>query len=924
MANSIEEILGRQINSVKELKSAIKELQDSLIGVDADSEQFKTTTDQLAAAQAELNKVTKAGKDDNNAAADSIRGMEQEYKKLYDTYKQLSEEQRNSDIGKSMAESLETLSTKINETKKDVGNFKDNIGRYAQSASEAFNGMGVSIGGLQTPLKLATGGAKTFGTALKTLAANPIVLIITALVAILVKAAEAIKKNEELTNRLQQAFSVFRPVLDAVANAFDFLAGLLVKTVEGLSKVAEKILSIIPGMKQAIQSHKDLEKATQNLTKATREANIENSKKQAEIERLREEASATEDVVEKKKLLEEAKAMQNEIDQTNIALAQEELRIMQEYGDKTANSAEENEKLAAAQKKVNDAIAQGERNQRMYNKQLDATTNKTKAATSSATDYRKKATELYNQLVEDSKTEIQQLTEKYEKEKKLLEKYHLDTTLLTKKYNKEVEKVRKDADKRLRDNAVNIINETERIATEVASKLDQSKTVQMQAEKLEKLVVPVLQSLTREGVVLKEAYKKVQEEGLVSVEEALDTFRDAGYMDIAGDLEAWISVLDDAAVSGRLAAEDVEKMKAKLADIGQEKFKDITGEIGVSVKYLKDFFGITVENSEQAELQLKAVVLQIKELKTQAADLLADINLDAVRKAAEEASLYLNTSAILNGSSQSEVNQEIAKNNYDNLMNMKVALEEELKDFQGSYEKKLEILREYYATVAELRQADFDAEALQLQRTEEIWDAAFDHFDAWTSSLDSVLGAIENVMQAEIDSGKLTKKEADKKKRVLEALEQVQLGVAIANIAANTAAGIMDVWRGYAAELPVNAQTAAATGPAAAATKAALDGKSLATAIIRTTAIGAQGTAQLAAAIGGYIAKTTAAASEDSSGSVGVATTPTLIDSTPYSYTRTVQSQEEYDALNRPIWVSVEDISNGLGHQVSVRDESSF
>ena len=191
-----------------------------------------------------------------------------------------------------------------------------------------------------------------------------------------------------------------------------------------------------------------------------------------------------------------------------------------------------------------------------------------------------------------------------------------------------------------------------------------------------------------------------------------------------------------------------------------------------------------------------------------------------------------------------------------------VAALPELAEFKGTQDQKLELLENYYAVLEEIYNRQHAVEELHAERTREIWDAAFEHFDAWTNSLDSVLGAIGNVMQAEIDSGKLTEKEAKKKERTLKALEKVQLAVAVANIAANTAAGIMDVWRGYAAELPVNAATAAATGPLTApAVKAALDGKSLATAIIRTTTIGAQGTAQLAAAIGGYISKSMASAS---------------------------------------------------------------
>ena len=135
MANSLEQILGRNIDSVKALKTAIKELQDSMVGLDTDSQEYKDTASKLSAAQNALNATTKAGIEANLAAKDSIVGMQKEYNNLYDAYKKLSDEQRNSDIGKSMAKSLSNLSETINNSKKEVGNFTSNIGQYAQGVT---------------------------------------------------------------------------------------------------------------------------------------------------------------------------------------------------------------------------------------------------------------------------------------------------------------------------------------------------------------------------------------------------------------------------------------------------------------------------------------------------------------------------------------------------------------------------------------------------------------------------------------------------------------------------------------------------------------------------------------------------------------------------------------------------------------------
>lgn len=444
----IETILGRQINSVKELKSAISDLQNSLIGVDTASEEFKTTSEKLSAAQAELNKVTTAGKQDMDAASDSIRGMEKEYKTLYDTYKKLSEEQRNSDFGKNMAKSLEELSAKINETKKEVGNFKDNIGHYSEGVTEAFSNMGLSIGGLQGPLNLAKNGSTGLKGAFDLLSKHPIMMVITALVAIFMKAADAIKNNEQLTQRLHQAFAAFQPIVNAISNAFDFLAGVIVKVVEGAAKLFEKIASLSPKMREQIQLTKELAAANDELANSQRAVNEENAGLAAEVEELRELASEETNATKKRELLIQAKEKQAQIDQNNIRIAQEELRVLEEQSKLTANSKEDNDELSAARIKVANATAQASRNERRFNREINATKTAAKSATPAVKEYaetvdsaKTAAEEIYNRTVEDSKDEVTKLTEKYNAEKAQLEAYNLDTALLTEQYNAKIDAI---------------------------------------------------------------------------------------------------------------------------------------------------------------------------------------------------------------------------------------------------------------------------------------------------------------------------------------------------------------------------------------------------------------------------------------------------------------------------------------------------
>lgn len=952
MAN-LQEVLGRDINSIAELKKAIRELQDSLVGLDTESQEYKSTSEKLIAAQDALKNTTRAGIEANNAAKDSVVGMQKEYNELYNVYKKLTDEERNSDFGKTMAENLSNLSEKINTTKKEAGNFTSNIGHYAEGATEAFNQMGVSIGGLQTPLKMAAGGTKTLGTALKGLAANPVVLTITLLVALLAKVATYIKENEELTNRLKVAMAAFKPVLDLIANVFDALAGLLVRTVEGLSKVAEKVMSIIPGFREAAKSHKELAKATNELTKAQRDADVENSKKAAHVEMLREEASATEDLNEKRRLLEEAKAEQAEIDQRNIELAQEELRIAEEYAAKTANSTEANDKLAASQKKVNDAIATGERNMRQYNKQLTTITKSTNTATSSGKNYREEARKLYLQLVEDSKDEITKLTEKYDKEKKLLERYHIDTSLLTKKYEKERKDIvlntlettqkqrRASYETQLNQYAKYISTERELLKNDPIGLANFNK--QIAEETLEKLAK--LQN------TFKDTYDNLNKLGGRRVGEAFRTAGDGTLQsinDYASAIEALrlkIAETEDAAEgTNEKVLHDiwVNQLEA-LQKFGPEEWDKQTKEVQKWVDVISKAYGMQIDSTTEIDRLVEVQKNNIKELLEIPKQVKGEEAFKRIEEEIKKIDLknltdlfHIDESEFqetfwdkLFGVDSYEKNVELFRIEGERslLEEEKKLYEQELANFKGTQDQKLEMLHQYYEVVSELRQAEVALDDLNRDRTKRMVDDLINWTDAMATTLSTIQSSYESLIDSEVKSGKIEQAEADRKKKRLLKLQEIQTAFSIATIAADAASGIFSIWKGYATEKGViNPQAAAAAGASGVGLLPVLNAKSLISAIAQTASLAGTATAQIMAARNGMVtARNNFMAETGGGASVGVGATPMLIDSTPYSYTRTIQDVDEEDEINqRPIWVSVVDVENALGQQAQIRNESSF
>ena len=906
MANkNLNEVLDRDIKSVKELRAAIKEYQDALVGADSESQEYKDTTDKLTVAQEELKNVTKAGREGVIQYADSIAGLEKQYREMYNAYRQFSEEYRNSAEGMAKAEELKALSEKLNNLKKDVGNYKDNIGRYAESVMDAFSKMGGSVGNLVGPFKTATQGITAFNTALKTNPIGAVITLIMTLVSIVKQLSSSIKDNEESQMRLNRAMASFQPIIDATKNAMDKVGQSIVTVVEFLGKVIDKIrvakaaftdfIGITKGAKDAVKEqqkvYQDLAKSVNDLTLKKREYQKANAEDKAEVERLREEASETDNLIEKKRLLQEAKDKQAEIDQRNIEIAKEELRILEEQSALTANSAEENEKLAAAVAKVSEAEASAAANMRMFNKQLSATEKSSSSAGSAMRNLREEAKKLYEATIENSKTEVQKLTEKYDKEKKLLEKYHYDTTQLTKEYNKNVEQIRtQQQQKELAQMKANLeYRQKVWIEQQKANgKGDDeiaTKVLENQAEYYNLLTAKINEIMTNVNLTTEQQLKEIGDN--------IDIVNKLG-LDIDFPPEDWPASVE-------------EKLQAVIVYVQA---------FGVNLqKKLNDARQVIKDNDLTKEFEKVNKNIDTK------VNLKVELNIEEILKEFEA------------GINELNFNELITKQTKETLEVEQAAIAEELNNFKGSQEQKLELMQRYYEVTAELRQMDWDEE----KKVTEERMGQLDLFGQVVADISgSVGGAASGILtlangfktlyKAQIDEGKLNKKEVEEKKKRMEKLEEVIKAVTVAQIAATTAQGIVDTWIGYIKEKSViNPQTAQAAGVGAAAMLGVLNAVSLAKAVTTTAGLVATATGQIAAAKGGYISAVTNLRDEGSSaGAAASVSAPAEIDSTPYTYSRTVQTAEEEERLNQPIWVSVTDIESGLQNRVKVSDETSF
>lgn len=871
MATSLEQILGKTINSTKELREEIKRLQDELVKTEAGTAQWDATSQKLVAAQERLTSVTKANKVETQAAADSIVGMEKEYKNLYNQYKLLTEEERNSPFGRQMAASLEELSNKLNTSKKEVGNFKDNIGRYTDSAIEAFGKMGISVGGLQGPLKLANGSFKAFN---KTLMANPIVWILAALKAIIGvfnKVKEAIMSNEESQMALNEAMSAFQPIIDAVKNGMDKLGQAVVKVIGWVADAFRKIREIGAAMtdflgitdganakvKEQNKLYQDLAKSKNEYTKAQREATKLNASQNAEVRTLLDQAAATTDQKEKLELLNKAKEIQNQITERNIALAEENLRILQTEASLTANDAAMNDKLAQAEAAVAQARAEGAAKTKEMSSQIASLTKGTDTYAEKLKKEKEQLDDLLKTIDENSKTELQKLEEKYSKEKALLEKYGKDTTELTKQYESEKTKTvlnewrqATDASKKLLIDAADSEGEVLSIQTEFA---------QREVETAEKLINDQ-----------KEANKLLKESGKLTEEDIKNSWKTVGdtFGMAINSYEEALTMLD-------ILKKRYEKTVQEQEDFGKKDFmaQNNSDEIAKEAELLA--LKVSLMNDETLSEEKKAELIKTKE-------------------------------------------QELWDFKQQNLLN-------ELSLIDLTNEEKLALLNEYYSREKEMRdKAAEDAKEAYEKETEGFekkYESINKNIDANVGLLDSI-GALSDAIAQNIertkDDEKTTAKAAEKKKKQLIALQKVQLAVSLLAIAGETASGIMSLWKAYAGKTAANNTLVA---PPAIAAANAID---LASTIAQTVGMATMGAANMAAAIGGYVSNVKSIKGGEEGGGAAAVAAPAQIDTTAYTYTRQLQTQEEEEALNRPIWVSVSDIERGLNNAKVREEESTF
>ena len=126
------------ITSVKELRARISELKDSLVTLEAGTEEYNTVVKELQASTSKLNEVNAAAKQSADALPGSYNAINNQMKELIQEYKNMAivtdeDRQKQEELGKKINE----LNDELKRQDAAIGNYQRNVGNY----KEAFDGL---------------------------------------------------------------------------------------------------------------------------------------------------------------------------------------------------------------------------------------------------------------------------------------------------------------------------------------------------------------------------------------------------------------------------------------------------------------------------------------------------------------------------------------------------------------------------------------------------------------------------------------------------------------------------------------------------------------------------------------------------------------------------------------------------------------
>lgn len=292
----IEIKTGDAIKNIQDLKNNIKQLKENLSTLDIGTAAYKETLNELQENQAALRNAMHATSadftnvmdaataanvafDENNklvkAETLSYNELVRELDILKQQWRATTDESERAKLG----EKINNVNDTLKGLDASVGVFGRNVGNYIGAVDHLTAGlssMGKGAAGIVNPLKGVTMG-------LKTMSATPAIAILGILANLLDQVMKAMKGNEEQTQALTAAMAPFNAIGDVLTKTLQAVAGVVVKLIEGFSKLTSAIF----GSNKATEQRIALAQQEKDLALQTRQTIIANAEAERDVAELR-------------------------------------------------------------------------------------------------------------------------------------------------------------------------------------------------------------------------------------------------------------------------------------------------------------------------------------------------------------------------------------------------------------------------------------------------------------------------------------------------------------------------------------------------------------------------------------------------------------------------------------------------------------
>lgn len=392
---------------LKDMKEKGEETTDAYIKL---SQEMKVTKQSISGVEKEMQNEIKI-QQANEGSLVQLRAQLANLNKQYDS---MSGFERMGTAGEELRKKIKALSDNISGLEANTGRYQRNVGNYKsalEGLSGGFKAAGLSTQGLDKSLKL--------------LNANPIILFITAIVAIVRQLIQSFKGNEEATMALKQAFSAFNPIIDAAKRGLETMAKVITSVVtvavNGLTSAIGWLLDKVQDIgnffgadwhmgdnfRAGVTAARELQEAENQYIIAKRKWSIESARIDKEVAELREKAADKEHYNAQQRLafLDQAIALETKKAETEKQLAQQYLNNLRLEAQRSANDAAMNEKLAEAERAVIEADTRLAETKRSLNKQRQQAVNEINNVTT--------ATVRNTQAIQDNTAALEQQQKEY-------------------------------------------------------------------------------------------------------------------------------------------------------------------------------------------------------------------------------------------------------------------------------------------------------------------------------------------------------------------------------------------------------------------------------------------------------------------------------------------------------------------------------